>query len=59
MASILYPVEDKGIVSRAGRAYGRTMDWLSAHPLFFTSVFFITVSLAFAVTAVFTMSFAR
>lgn len=59
MASILYPVEDKGIISRAGRAYGRTMDWLSEHTLFFASVFFVTVSMAFAVTAVFTMSFAR
>jgi hypothetical protein len=59
MASLLYPVESKDILSRAGRAYGRTMDWLSAHPLLFVSVFFGIASLAFSITAVFVMSFAQ
>lgn len=59
MASVLYPTERKDIVSRAGRSYGQMMDWLSVHPLFFASVFFITVSIAFAVVAVFGMSFAQ
>lgn len=59
MASVLYPTERKDIVSRAGRTYGKVMDWLSAHPLFFASTFFSTVSIVFAVVAVFGMSFTQ
>lgn len=59
MASILYPVEKKDIVSRAGRTYGRIADWCGNHNFAFTAIFFSTLAVAFGAVMTFILSFAN